>query len=81
MRTGLVLLFSAGLASVPGLLTAVQAPQMASPPPARLTPFFRSPALFADDLGAYPSPLMFADGTPVKSASASGLCQLGARRV
>jgi hypothetical protein len=35
----------------------------------RLAPFFRPPAEFAGDLGGYRSPLLFADGTPVRNAA------------
>jgi hypothetical protein len=35
----------------------------------RIRPFFQPPAEFAKDLGPYPSPLKFADGTPVKTAT------------
>jgi len=34
----------------------------------RLAPFFRPPAEFANDKGTYKSPLIFADGSPVKNA-------------
>ncbi len=38
------------------------------PLPADLTPFFDPPAEFAGQLGKYRSPLLFNDGTPVKTA-------------
>lgn len=37
--------------------------------PERLAPLFRPPAELAKDVGAYKSPLQFADGTPVKNAA------------
>src|SRR6266511_3312411 len=48
-----------------GLLLATAA---AAAPPERLAPFFRPSAEFADDFGAYRSPLKFDDGSPVKTA-------------
>ena len=39
----------------------------ADPLPAKLAPYFRPPAELANDLGAYRSPLLFADGSPVKT--------------
>jgi len=51
------------------LLPLVVVPSTAEEaPPARLAPIFRPPAKYKDDLGAYRSPLKFADGRPVKSA-------------
>ena len=41
----------------------------ADPLPAKLAPFFRPPPELAKDLGSYRSPLLFADGTPVKTAT------------
>jgi len=35
-------------------------------PPRAIAPFFKPPAEFAHNLGAYKSPLTFSDGTPVK---------------
>ncbi len=57
-------LLLAALAAAPG-----RADEAAPAPPARLAPFFRPPAEFANDLGRYRSPLQFADGTPVKAAA------------
>ena len=37
-------------------------------PPAELAEFFRTPEKYRDDFGSFRSPLLFADGTPVKSA-------------
>jgi len=39
------------------------------PLPAKLAPYFRPPEKFADDLGGYRSPLLFADGSPVRTAA------------
>jgi hypothetical protein len=64
------MLISGPLALSAGLLLAAQpALKGSSVPPARLAPFFRPPAELASDLGAYRSPLRFADGTPVRSAA------------
>jgi hypothetical protein len=55
-----------------GLLLGVFAFQsMASDwrPPESIRPFFEPPAAFADDLGAYRSPLTFDDGSPVETAA------------
>jgi hypothetical protein len=41
----------------------------AEPVPEKLAPFFRPPPEFAKDFGTYRSPLLFADGTPVKTAA------------
>ena len=41
----------------------------ADPLPANLAPFFRPPPELAKDLGPFRSPLLFADGTPVKNAA------------
>ncbi len=38
-------------------------------PPAELAPFFQPPEKYRSDLGAFRSPLQFADGTPVKTAA------------
>jgi dienelactone hydrolase len=35
----------------------------------KLAPFFQPPAELADDFGSYKSPLLFSDGTPVKTAA------------
>ncbi|HYH68143.1 MAG TPA: sialidase [Urbifossiella sp.] len=43
-------------------------PSAPDPPPKDLATFFRPPAKFAGDLGAYRSPLTFDDGTPVRTA-------------
>jgi hypothetical protein len=52
------------------LLSALAAPAFAADPlPEKLAPFFHPPAEFAKDLGDYHSPLLFADGTPVKTAA------------
>jgi hypothetical protein len=51
------------------LLGAPQGADGPPAPPARLAPFFRPSAELANDLGAYRSPLKFADGTPVKTAA------------
>jgi peptidyl-prolyl cis-trans isomerase A (cyclophilin A) len=48
------------------IIKAVRQPR-ADDPPARLAPFFKPPAEFADDLGDYRSPLKFDDGTPVRT--------------
>jgi dienelactone hydrolase len=40
----------------------------AADPPAKLAPFFQPPAELAADFGTYRSPLLFDDGTKVKSA-------------
>ena len=45
---------------LPGMLSAEALPS-------KLAPFFRPPAEFANDLGGYRSPLLFADGSPVKT--------------
>ena len=44
---------------------AVVPPAGTAEPPAKLTPYFKTPAEFAGDFGAYRSPLKFDDGTPV----------------
>jgi hypothetical protein len=41
----------------------------AEPLPEKLAPFFRPPPEFAKDFGSYRSPLLFADGTPVKTTA------------
>ncbi len=41
----------------------------ADPLPEKLAAFFHPPAELAKDLGTYRSPLLFADGTPVKTAA------------
>jgi len=51
--------------SVPALLVAVAA---AAELPAQLVPHARPPAEFQGDFGAYRSPLLFEDGTEVKTA-------------
>ena len=43
-------------------------PVSADEPPAKLAPYFKPPAEFAKDFGAYRSPLTFDDGTVVKNA-------------
>jgi dienelactone hydrolase len=48
------LLVAAGLAQADG-------------PPAQLAPYFRPPAVFAGEYGAYRSPLLFDDGTKVRN--------------
>jgi hypothetical protein len=63
-----VLRFAALVAWIPGLLAAAQPPRTAALPP-RLAPFFRPPPEFAEDFGAYRSPLKFADGTAVKTSA------------
>jgi hypothetical protein len=68
MRLALALLLAGSLASVPGPPAATPE-KAASPLPPRLAPFFHPPPQLAGDLGAYRSPLKFADGTPVKSAA------------
>jgi len=40
----------------------------ADEPPAKLAPYFKPPAEFAEDFGTYRSPLKFDDGTEVKNA-------------
>ena len=57
-----VLLFS--------LLLATRPATAADALPAKLAPFFHPPTEFANDLGHYRSPLLFADGSPVKTADA-----------
>jgi hypothetical protein len=61
-----------------GLLVAVSARATAAEPAApadaaevarRVAPFFRPPDELARDLGAYRTPLLFADGRPVKDAA------------
>src|SRR4051794_16916916 len=60
---------------VPRILAAflfvaiVGATPAADPLPEKLAPFFRPPPELAKDLGSYRSPLLFADGTPVKTAA------------
>jgi dienelactone hydrolase len=49
------------------LALAVVLPAGAAEPPAKLAPYFRPPAEFANDFGAYRSPLTFDDGTPVRT--------------
>ena len=46
-----------------GLLIARAEPA----PPPEIAPFFKPPAAFAQDLGAYRSPLLFADGSKVQT--------------
>lgn len=48
---------------------AVSATALAQPAPADLAPFFQPPAEFAEKLDGYRSPLVFEDGTPVKTAA------------
>jgi dienelactone hydrolase len=43
------------------------APVSADDPPAKLAPYFKPPAEFANDFGGYRSPLKFDDGTEVKT--------------
>src|SRR3954451_2852408 len=51
-----------------GLATAALSGEKdARPLPAKLAPFFRPPAEFADDFGSYKSPLKFDDGSAVKT--------------
>src|SRR5436189_5037177 len=40
-----------------------------APLPASLAPYFRPPAEFAGDFGSFRSPLLFEDGTEVKSTA------------
>jgi hypothetical protein len=47
---------------------AVVLPARAADPPAKLAPYFKPPAEYADDFGIYRSPLKFDDGTPVRTA-------------
>lgn len=46
---------------------AVVSPAGTAEPPAKLAPYFKPPAKYAGDFGAYRSPLKFDDGTPVRT--------------
>jgi dienelactone hydrolase len=53
---------------VPAVVTfAGVAAARADDPPAELAPYFKPPAAFANEFGAYRSPLLFADGTPART--------------
>lgn len=61
------MLLSGWFLSVVGLPALAEPANSPSPPPATIADFFSPPAEFADDLGDYRSPLLFHDGTPVRS--------------
>jgi hypothetical protein len=70
MRASILLLFPGIVAlSALGSTAAQPAARGLKAPPERLAASFRPPAALANDLGAYKSPLKFADGTPVKTAA------------
>lgn len=54
---------------VAGVVLAPAGAAPIDPPPASIAKYFRPPDALAKDLGPYRSPLLFDDGTPVKSAA------------
>jgi hypothetical protein len=69
IRTLVLLPWCVFLFLVVGTTTAGPTAQPDAGAAQRLAPFFRPPPQFADDLGAYKSPLRFNDGKPVRSAA------------